>query len=185
MAARRAQPLESIYDSASGIAIQFKNAWGLTRNDSLHRSVPTRRFDRDVVMCFTIISVVSCVQTIAAGSGIRERSRLSMAVEPSDLAVCVDNSGYAAARTDNFNPATRRTATSVDSRGLPAADRERYRLSRLSPAASATRDMPCASAMRRRPSNNSSGVSNCSRTARRYSPARSASAASVVRAHWS
>ena len=59
---------------------------------------------RDVIMYFTIIGVVSSVQTIAAGSGIRERSRLtvslrrlSMATEPSDLAVCVDNSGYEAA----------------------------------------------------------------------------------------
>ena len=55
-------------------------------------------------MYFTIIGVVSSVQTIAAGSGIRERCRLtvslrrlSMATEPSDLAVCVDNSGYEAA----------------------------------------------------------------------------------------
>jgi hypothetical protein len=51
-------------------------------------------------MYFTIICVVSSVQTIAAGSGIRERCRrtvslrrLSMATEPSDLAVCVDESG--------------------------------------------------------------------------------------------
>ena len=58
---------------------------------------------RDVIMYFTIIGVVSSVQTIAAGSDIRARSRLtvslrrlSMATEPSDLAVCVDNSGYEA-----------------------------------------------------------------------------------------
>jgi hypothetical protein len=59
---------------------------------------------RDVIMYFTIICVVSSAQTIAAGSGIRERCRLtvslrrlSMATEPSDLAVCVDNLGYEAA----------------------------------------------------------------------------------------
>ena len=59
---------------------------------------------RDVIMYFSIICVVSSVQTIAAGSGIHERCRLtvslrrlSMATEPSDLAVCVDNSGYEAA----------------------------------------------------------------------------------------
>jgi len=32
---------------------------------------------------------------------------------------------YAAGRTDSFSPATRSTATSVDKRGLPAAERER------------------------------------------------------------
>ena len=41
---------------------------------------------RDVIMYFTIIGVVSSV-----------KRRLSMATEPSDLAVCVDNSGYEAA----------------------------------------------------------------------------------------
>jgi hypothetical protein len=46
-------------------------------------------------------------------------------------------------RTDSFNPATRSTTTNVDRRGLPVTESERYKLSRLSTAASATRDMHC------------------------------------------
>ncbi len=78
------------------------------------------------------------------------------------------------ASTVSFNPTALVTATSVESRGFPLADKARYRLSRSMPAALATLAMlPRASAMRRSAMRRTLGSSSSSKAARRYSAANS------------
>src|SRR6266566_6531982 len=78
------------------------------------------------------------------------------------------------ASTVSFSPTALVTATSVDSRGFPLADRARYRLSRSTPAALATLAIPPrASAILRRAIRSTRGSSSSSNAARRYSAANS------------
>src|SRR5712692_2982351 len=78
------------------------------------------------------------------------------------------------ASTVSFSPTALVTATRVESRGLPRADKARYRLSRSIPAALATLARPpLASAMRRRAIRSTLGSSSSSNAARKYSAANS------------
>src|SRR5712692_10304071 len=76
------------------------------------------------------------------------------------------------ASTVSFSPTALVTATRVERRGFPRADKARYRLSRSIPAALATfATPPLASAIRRKASRRTCGSSASSSAALRYSAA--------------
>jgi hypothetical protein len=80
---------------------------------------------------------------------------------------------HRALSTVSFNPTARVTATSVESRGFPFADKARYKLSRSIPAALATLAIPPrASAMRRNAIKSTPGSSLSSSAAFKYSAAK-------------